>query len=94
MPITAFYKSKVRNRRWGTPCIKCRRYMDKGEECMREQLGYNNYDCMEYNEYCMKCYKKVYAKEYAKDMKTLDKEIKAKQKFMKKLKKGIKAEVV
>ena len=68
--------------------------MDKGEECMREQLGFNSYQCMQYNEYCMKCYKKVYAKEYAKDMKALQKEIEGKQKFMQQLKKGIKSKVV
>jgi len=86
MGITAFYESTVRLRRWGTPCIKCRRHMDKGEKCMREQLGYNSYQCMQYNEYCMKCYKKVYKKEYAKQMKELDKQIKEKQKFLRELK--------
>ena len=88
MPITAFYKSKARQRKWGTWCMKCRAEIIKGEECMREQVGYNQWNCMQYNEYCMKCYKKVYAKEHKKDIKELDKEIKEKQKVLKKWNEG------
>lgn len=87
MGITAFYESTVRSRRWGTPCIKCRRHMDKGEKCMREQLGYNQYQCMQYNEYCMKCYKRVYKAELIKQYKALEKEIKEMIKFKGELKK-------
>ncbi len=89
MTISDFYESTVRIRRWGTPCIKCRRHMDKGEKCMREQLGYNSYQCMQYNEYCMKCYKKIYKSEYKKDMKQLEKKINQEKKHLKEMKKGI-----
>lgn len=86
MPITAYYKSKVRKRRWGTMCKECHRFMDTGEICMREQLEYNSYGCMMYNELCMKCYKKVLPKALKTQTKEIKENIKRQQKLLKSIK--------
>ena len=89
MAISHFYKSKARKRRWGTWCGQCRVELKSGDQLMREQLDYNSYGCMQYNEYCMKCYNKILPKEIKKEATELEKEIKWKQKKLRGLKKGV-----
>ncbi len=89
MGISNYYPSKARKRRWGTWCGKCRVELKSGDQLMREQLDYNSYGCMQYNEYCMKCYNKILPKEIKKEATELEKEIKWKQKKLRGLKKGV-----
>ena len=55
MSISEFYKSKARQRRWGTWCDKCKKKLERGVELMRRRDGYNQNNCMMYSEYCMEC---------------------------------------
>ena len=89
MGISNYYPSKARQRKWGTWCKECNIELRSGDNLMREQLGYNSYGCMSYNEYCMRCYKKILPKEIKKEKIELEKEIKVKQKILRGLKKGI-----
>jgi hypothetical protein len=89
MGILDYYPSKARKRRWGTWCKKCRVELKSGDQLMRERLDYNSYGCMQYNEYCMKCYNKILPEEIKKEAIQLEKEIKEKQKLLRGLKKGV-----
>ena len=89
MGIYSFYESKARKRKWGTWCKECDIELKSGDSLMREQLGYNEYGCMSYNEYCIKCYKKILPREMKKEIIELEKEIKVKQKILRGLKKGV-----
>ena len=59
MSISEFYKSKARQRKWGTWCNKCKKQLERGDELMRRQDGRNQNNCMTYTEYCMECYEKI-----------------------------------
>ena len=88
MAISHFYKSKARKRRWGTWCGKCRVELKSGDQLMREQLDYNSYGCMQYNEYCMKCYNKILPKEIKKEATELEKRNQVETKEIERIKKG------
>jgi hypothetical protein len=89
MAIYSFYESKARKRKWGTWCKECNIELVSGDKLMREQLDYNSYGCMQYNEYCIKCYNKILPEEIKKEAVKLEKEIKLKQKILRGLKKGV-----
>jgi len=84
--ITEFYKSKVRQRRWGTVCDQCHKLLEIGTEIMRAQTGKNDFGCMEYDILCLKCYNKVLPREIKKAEKHVKDYIKDRRKSIKKLK--------
>ena len=86
MGISDYYESTARQRKWGTWCIECKKEIERGDKCMRRQHGYNSNNCMEYTEYCMKCYNEVYQRELKKEAEYVAKEIESKQKILEEIK--------
>ena len=88
--MSEFYKSKARQRRWGTWCDKCKKQLERGVELMRRQDGYNQNNCMTYSEYCMECYEKILPSALKSEVKEIEKEqeqlIEAKRKVKEKIK--------
>lgn len=60
--LSGFYESRTRRNRFGNSCVFCKKTIEPKEECMRKQLGYNAYGCMQYLTGHKTCYKKKKAK--------------------------------
>tara|TARA_Y100001951_G_C11227153_1_gene232386 strand:+ start:482 stop:763 length:282 start_codon:yes stop_codon:yes gene_type:complete len=75
MSISEFYKSKARQRKWGTWCNKCKKQLERGDELMRRQDGRNQNNCMTYTEYCMECYEKILPSALKSEVKEIENEI-------------------
>ena len=61
--LSGFYKSRTRKNRFGNDCIICKKIIVERSDCMRKELGYNSFGCMQYMTSHLICYEKQKSKE-------------------------------
>lgn len=61
--LEGFYKSRTRQNRFGNSCVFCKKTIEPRNDCMRKELGYNSYGCMQYLTSHVTCYEKQKSKE-------------------------------